>query len=132
MNFLKHISQKLSICDKCKNQISVKLKSKWVSSSDGTLGLQVRCTTILLLDEESGECTVKPKDTAEAIMSELDYRDFSYYFFVISENMYFLGRYVNYDWEDARDRNLRDGRDSYFRSRWLISRSPSMSFSRSR
>ena len=33
--------------------------------------------------------------------------------------MYFLARYVNYDWEDARDRNLRDGRESYFRSRWL-------------
>ena len=29
----------------------------------------------------------------------------------------FLARYVNYDWEDARDRNLRDGRESYFRSR---------------
>ena len=31
----------------------------------------------------------------------------------------FSCRYVNYDWEDARDRNLRDGRESYFRSRWL-------------
>merc|ERR1719458_147211 len=33
--------------------------------------------------------------------------------------------YVNYDWEDARDRNLREGRESYFRSRPRLTRATS-------
>ena len=86
--------------------------------TDGTLGLQAQCMMILPRGGGNGECTVKPRDMAEAIMSELDDGegdgdgdgDGKKTFLAIA-------RYVNYDWEDARDRNLRDGRESYFRSR---------------
>ena len=82
--------------------------------TDGTLGLQAQCMMILLRDGGNGECTVKPRDMGEAIMSELDDGDGD------GEKTFLaIARYVNYDWEDARDRNLRDGRESYFRSRWL-------------
>ena len=78
--------------------------------TDGTLGLQAQCMMILPRGGGNGECTVKPRDMAAAIMSELGDGDGD-------GDGDFLARYVNYDWEDARDRNLRDGRESYFRSR---------------
>ena len=83
--------------------------------------------TTSLGEEENEECTaVKPRDTA-AITSE--FYDIFLSFFCIFLFVFlcvweynWLARYVNYDWEDARDRDLRDrdGRDGYFRTRYLM------------
>ena len=90
---------------------------------DGTRVRQVLSTMTLRLDVESEECTGGTGGRG-IVVHNLHIPIFpialSWYNKCFDRHGGSYNEYVNYDWEDARERDLRDrdGRESYFRTRF--------------